>query len=123
MHKLFVYGTLKEGYGNHHYIKGSKQLSKTASVEGYGMHRLGGFPGAVADQNSEIYGEVYEIDDATLKDCDGLEGYRPDKPDYGLYNRIVVDALVVDDVESHRCFMYTYNGSIAGRPKVEGGKW
>ena len=73
-HLLFVYGTLREGQGNHYHLEGGRLIART-SIEGYRMFSLGGFPGIQALEGAIVEGEVYEIDDAILKRCDALEGH------------------------------------------------
>ena len=46
MDKVFVYGTLKEGFGNNRLLKDSQKISEDA-VEGFVMYHMGGFPGVV----------------------------------------------------------------------------
>lgn len=70
---LFVYGTLKQGYGNHVFLKDSKFLG-VDSVRGT-LVDLGAFPGLLKDGDRPVYGELYEVDHATLRNCDRLEGH------------------------------------------------
>lgn len=74
--KLFVYGTLKKGYANHHVLDGAKFVCN-ASMPNAVLYSLGGFPGLQTTENSNdvVTGEVYEIDEAILKRCDRLEGH------------------------------------------------
>lgn len=122
MHKLFVYGTLKKGKGNHGYIGGSSVVSRRTFVEGYQMYSLGGFPGVVKDDSSLIYGEVYSIDNKTLEGCDYLEGYRADKPDNSMYIRTTVDCFD-DNQRPIKAYMYIWNGPVDGLSKVDNGEW
>jgi len=78
MTKVFVYGTLKRGYGNN-------QLLSTAEFIGSGQTAMpmlmlnAGFPVAMLPQTpwnnraAPIKGEVYEVDIETLKRLDRLE--------------------------------------------------
>jgi len=72
--RLFVYGTLKRGFSNHNILKNSLFIEED-SINGFQMHDMGNFPGITKKRNSVVYGEVYEIDEITLMDCDCLEGY------------------------------------------------
>jgi len=78
--KIFVYGTLKQGHGNHRLLQESTKLGADW-LAGYKMHSYGGFP-VVYQGEGMIYGEFYEIDDVTLERCDWLEGH----PDF--YKRV-----------------------------------
>lgn len=106
MYKVFVYGSLKKGYHNHHYLKSSKFLGN-ATIEGATLYNMGiSFPCMKID-NSEnvIYGEVYEVDYNTLKNVDLLEGYNEDCYEYNLYNRQEVIAYLED---GSSCICYSY---------------
>ena len=75
---IFVYGTLKEGFGNHAwYLKGkSKKIGSCKTSPHHSMISLGGFPGVIyGEGHTAIKGEVYEIDEETSAAIDGLEGY------------------------------------------------
>lgn len=70
--KVFVYGTLKRGHGNHHLLKGSRFIGIDFI---YGtLINLGPFP-AVIEGKRAVEGEIYEIDEATLHRLDLLEGH------------------------------------------------
>jgi gamma-glutamylcyclotransferase (GGCT)/AIG2-like uncharacterized protein YtfP len=105
MHKVFVYGSLLSGMGNHRLLEKSKKLGLSHSPKGFGMIDLGYFPGAIRLDGTEnrIIGEVYEVDDYTLARIDGLEGYRPSQPDRGLYNRLEIDT------DFGKAFIYIFN--------------
>lgn len=80
--RVFVYGTLKEGHGNHAaYFKendGARLLGRCYISGGYIMRNLGFFPCVFktdADVSNKIVGEVYHIDEQTLDALDCLEGH------------------------------------------------
>lgn len=71
---VFVYGTLKKGFSNHErFLKGKEKISD-AVLHGYNMYSLGRFPGIVVGKGN-VYGEVYEVNQETLRRLDALEGY------------------------------------------------
>lgn len=72
LHRLFTYGTLKRGFGNNRLLERSKFLEE-ATVTGQ-MRSLGGFPAVTLKGDNQVHGEIYEVDDETLKNCDRLEG-------------------------------------------------
>ena len=76
-HYVFVYGSLKSGYGNHPLlVEGdAKFLGEAETAMRYKMLSLGGFPGVVEGGDDSIKGEVYEVDDDTFRSLDFLEGY------------------------------------------------
>ena len=76
---VFVYGTLKRGHSNHHWIHGADRLGP-ASLPGLRLYDLGPFPMALAlDPASTamappVLGEVYAVTPAQLAALDRLEG-------------------------------------------------
>ena len=75
---VFVFGTLKRGYGNHHHIRNAKFVGPAISVEDNYVMQDVGFPTLWQDYNAawrgRVMGEVYEIDNEQLARCDRLEG-------------------------------------------------
>ena len=75
---LFVYGTLRIGRENHHYLAGHYEEMLAASLHGYArLHPL-----MIARQaDGVVEGELYFLDDdeyeATLAGCDELEEIPP----------------------------------------------
>lgn len=94
-HTLFVYGTLKRGFHNHVCLGDNATYLGEAVLQGYQMFHLGGFP-AIAKGEGEVIGEVYEIDDASFKRCDRLEGYP------SFYNRSQVEVIYDNDAGEER---------------------
>ncbi len=74
--KVFVYGTLKRGYGN-----GKRLLEPTSTfisehiIDGYKLLDSG-FPVAAPSPNSKVKGEIWDIgdSDSVLNSLDRLEG-------------------------------------------------
>jgi gamma-glutamylcyclotransferase (GGCT)/AIG2-like uncharacterized protein YtfP len=83
-HLLFVYGTLKAGYPNHHLLKTATFVADYSTEREYTMHNLGSYPAIVPSGNTRIIGELYLVDGETLVNIDALEGYP------GWYDRIVI---------------------------------
>jgi gamma-glutamylcyclotransferase (GGCT)/AIG2-like uncharacterized protein YtfP len=74
MIKVFVYGTLKRGYGNHRLLIGRSIFVGADSIRGK-LYDLGNFPG-VWHGNDLVQGEVYKIaGPEVLRDLDCLEGH------------------------------------------------
>ncbi len=71
---MFVYGTLKKGYGNHFIMDGAKYLSE-AYIVGWEMRDLGGFPAITKSDGGKVHGEMYIVSPQVLKRADKLEGY------------------------------------------------
>lgn len=90
--RIFVYGTLKQGHGNHEYY-----LAETDGVEflgrcyisgDYRMFSNGAFPfvtkGDNPDADNPIVGEVYAVNEDVLLSLDILEGH----PDWYIREKI-----------------------------------
>jgi gamma-glutamylcyclotransferase (GGCT)/AIG2-like uncharacterized protein YtfP len=119
MRMVAVYGTLKQGWGNHRLLAESTFV-KDDVITSAVLYDLGPFPGAkqTEDKNDSIQVEVYEVDDATFRQLDSLEGYYADHPTQGLYNRVEVITVTGLPV-----WTYIYNGDVSGSGVVDKGNW
>jgi gamma-glutamylcyclotransferase (GGCT)/AIG2-like uncharacterized protein YtfP len=72
---VFVYGSLKRGEPNHHWIAAAPYLGE-AQLPGARLYDLGPFPMAVAsgDPADTIAGELYAVTPAVLATLDRFEG-------------------------------------------------
>lgn len=91
-HKMFVYGTLKQGKGNHNYfLKGQSVLLEPKRVlEGYRMYTWGCMgayvPFIQREEGYSVTGEVYLVTDDALAGIRGLEaGYDEEVTEDGAY--------------------------------------
>lgn len=114
-HLVFVYGSLRQGMGNHR-VLGNARFLGNAEIEGWTMVSLGAYPAIYRDEDNEtpVKGEVYECDDLTFGRLDRLEGY----PNF--YNRCQVATAYGD------AWVYFFaDAPRAGRylSKVPGGDW
>jgi gamma-glutamylcyclotransferase (GGCT)/AIG2-like uncharacterized protein YtfP len=114
---LFVYGTLKRGGSNHHFLTDQKFVGEARTVPGFRLYELGGFPGMVAkpDDLDGVTGEIWAVDDEALVRLDALEGL-----DEGLYRRAAVPLLppfADQGIEG-----YLYNRTVKNRREL-GGEW
>ena len=76
MSKVFVYGSLKQGYGNNRLLSLAKFLGATETVDDtYDLRCWGSFPAVYKQGDTSIKGELYEVDEDTMKNLDYLEGY------------------------------------------------
>ena len=79
---VFVYGTLKKGFGNNGLLRDAEFIGESL-VDNMTLYDMG-FPVAVDRDGEKIKGEVFRITDE-LQSLDYLEGY----PDF--YDRKLVD--------------------------------
>lgn|SRR5690348_4803270 len=74
--KVFVYGTLKQGYGNNRLLDKAKFV-ENAVIPGFKLYDSG-FPVAAPDEFSAVSGEIWDISgdhqERTLFNLDSLEG-------------------------------------------------
>jgi gamma-glutamylaminecyclotransferase len=76
-HRVFVYGTLKEGFPNFHVNRGTRVPGEFVTVDAFPMYVIGrcAVPWLV-DRTGEghvVRGQLFEVDDATLAAMDELE--------------------------------------------------
>ena len=71
---VFVYGTLKRGYGNNILLRNSDFLGED-TIEDHTLVLEQAFPYMVESKGDKVRGEVYEVDERTVRLLDSLEGY------------------------------------------------
>jgi gamma-glutamylcyclotransferase (GGCT)/AIG2-like uncharacterized protein YtfP len=86
-YRLFVYGTLMRGLGNHHRLhRHGASYMGDGRLDGALVNFHGAFPGFVGEYSAEaapIVGELYAVTHKTLEDLDRLEGQ--------LYRKAIVE--------------------------------
>jgi len=117
MTRIFVYGTLKRGGRNHHYLAGQQFLGVAHTVPGYTLFSLGDYPGMVrsAQDTAGVSGEIWAVDEAGMKQLDELEGV-----DEGLYERVTVSLAPPFDNQTVETYLYLRN--LDGRAAI-GSTW
>ncbi len=71
-HLVFVYGTLRKGEHNHHFLSTAEFLGHHQTDAQFALYDLGPYP-ALSTGQQVIQGEVYLIDNDTLVALDKLE--------------------------------------------------
>ncbi len=112
-HRVFVYGTLKRGFRLHFYLESGKFLGE-GFIEGYEMYIVDWYP-AVIKGKGKVFGEIYEVDDKTLKLLDEIE-------DEGLLYKRVKEKVYTGKgiVEA---FIYVYLKDVSDLRKIKTGKF
>ena len=117
MTRVFVYGTLKRGCLNHHFLAGQQFLGEARTTPGYKLFSFGNYPGMVrsAEVSHHVAGELWAVDADCLKKLDELEGVAE-----GLYERVplkLAPPFADKPVET-----YLYLRSLDGRSPL-GSSW
>ena len=116
LHRIFVYGTLMKGEGNHHLIA-SQKYEGDGLICGYNLYNLGYYPGIRPSRHPEhiVHGEVYLVDDMTLDQVNRLEG------EGSLYILQYVDVTMDDRVVT--AGVYVYNHKCQKSCRIHSGYW
>lgn len=85
---VFVYGTLKKGERNHHYLKDAELVSDQCWTHGQLYDTGKGYPAMVQHSENRVYGELYSVTAEQLQRVDELEGYVGPGAD-NHYDRVV----------------------------------
>lgn len=101
---VFVYGTLRRGYWNHDLLGLSSFLGEAKTVRKGWLYVPNSIPFLNFDKNGEqVVGELYAVDDETLKDLDSLEGH----PDF--YRREVEEIEIDGGTLSANIYVYPHD--------------
>lgn len=106
MTTVFVYGTLLRGMQRSTALRGARFLG-LGEVNGV-LLNLTHYPGLMAG-NGRVSGELYEVDNDTLKTLDRIEGYDAKDESGSLYLRATLDVRSLDDGKNQKAFGYLYN--------------
>jgi len=74
MHKVFVYGSLQRGQGNHRMMNGARFVERALTTAAFELFDLGAFPAMTTRGRTSIAGELYEVTDELLERLDRFEG-------------------------------------------------
>lgn len=107
---VFVYGTLMRGERANDFLSDA-DFAGEAVLRDYAMYDLGSYPGIVARKGEAVLGELYYVDDATLKRLDEYEG------EGSLYHRIPVQVRTSDG-EDADALAYLYAHQVNGNRLV-----
>jgi gamma-glutamylcyclotransferase (GGCT)/AIG2-like uncharacterized protein YtfP len=113
MSLVFVYGTLKRGYGNHGLLAGQAFEGEARTAPGFALFSLGSHPGMVErpGESGSVTGEVWSVDAACLEKLDALEGIAE-----GLYRRGAVS--LTGPFAGREVEAYFYLLSLEGRRRL-----
>ncbi len=93
IHRVFVYGTLKQGqYFHDEYLAEGKSnfLGSAHTTDDYSLY-ISSLPNMVRERSDTgVKGELYEVDENVLKTLDKLEGHPM------MYKREIIDVVDKD---------------------------
>jgi gamma-glutamylaminecyclotransferase len=101
-HLVFVYGTLRKGQCNHFFLDRSKFLGNAKTKKRYALYGNWVPFLSQAASVSQVIGEVYSVDNATLSRLDELESH----PD--AYKREQAE-LILEDGTELSAWIYFYD--------------
>lgn len=115
--KLFVFGTLKQGFGNFHVNRGCRVAGQFVTCEPHPLYIVGPrhLPWLLPrpGQGLPVAGQLFEVDDTALAAMDRLE--RVDEPDWYQRGRIRVSPTGdPGDPGAPAVEAFVYFGSEAG---------
>ena len=118
--QVFVYGTLKQGGGNHRFIAGKYTKCRPAAAHGV-LFDLGAFPAAWFEGDGFLYGEVFEFEDvsAVLPALDRLEGH----PTFYKRKRIPLFDLETLEPDGTDAWAYEYLQKLGEERCIPSGIW
>lgn len=123
MTRVFCYGSLKKGFGNHSLLTEATYVGRALTEGRFTMLHLGGFPGIVQQGDTSIHGELYDVDAALLYRLDRLEGH----PNFYIRTPISVlpttDSLDEAAWESVEAYVLPDSWFETHSKIVDGGDW
>lgn len=108
---VFVYGSLKSGYFNHHLLSNAEFISPHITEAEFTLIDLGRYPAVLCNGTTSIQGEIYSINKTIFLALDKLEGY----PEY--YDRILINT------QFGKAWMYTLAKEDKNYPVIASGVW
>lgn len=111
--KVFVYGTLKRGYGNNRNLSSSTFISEGRTKDNYALYHCG-FPKAVpedwakGDECLPVMGEIWEVGGDDLQRMDRLEGH----PEWYVRHE---RTIILPNGEEEQAWIYEMPQQISSR--------
>ncbi|QSO50802.1 gamma-glutamylcyclotransferase [Alicyclobacillus curvatus] len=119
---VYVYGSLLSGESNHGLLASSRLVSAKARAHGRMYDTGNGYPALVTDREKWTFGQVYEVNKATLAQLDALEDYRGPNREDNDYQRI--SQPVETEHGTMQALMYVYTEEDAKDLKeIPSGDW
>ncbi|UYV19430.1 gamma-glutamylcyclotransferase [Halomonas qaidamensis] len=114
--RVAVYGTLKRGQRNHHWLGGTALLGHDY-LTALTLYDLGPYPGAKQKASQGALVEVYAINSDQLALLDQLEEYCHHAPLTGTYCREIFQT------RHGSAWCYLYNYGVKDKMRIDNGEW
>jgi gamma-glutamylcyclotransferase (GGCT)/AIG2-like uncharacterized protein YtfP len=111
MNRVFVYGTLKRGQRNFHFLRDALFCGEFVTQSIYSMYEFEDYPAVSLDGKHAIEGEVFHVTEHQFRILDELEWY----PDF--YQRIEITTTYGD------AWMYVVKAELCEGKKQIPGFW
>jgi gamma-glutamylcyclotransferase (GGCT)/AIG2-like uncharacterized protein YtfP len=111
MIRVFVYGTLKQGQRNWHYLRDAEFVDRHVTHSRYAMFEFDDYPAVCQDGSHSIHGEIYWVSQQQFYQLDELEQY----PDF--YQRIEIPTA------HGNAWMYIVSRELCHGRKALDGHW
>lgn len=116
--QLFVYGTLKRGFGAHHYLTGAPFVRAAKTALGYALLDLGEYPALVEREGfGPVHGELYDVRPVPPSFFEALDAYE-DAP--SLYRRA---AIHLEDGQRALTYLLQDDAIAKAAPVIASGRW
>ncbi|PGH76072.1 branched-chain alpha-keto acid dehydrogenase [Bacillus thuringiensis] len=120
MYHVFVYGTLRRGQTNAHYMQGATCIEDRAWTYGKLFDTNEGYPAMTYSIEEQVYGEVYVVNDEILCKLDELEEYTGNA-ETDLYDRITQTVYVAyREIEA---YVYIAQNKKMLKKVIDSGDW
>ena len=75
MNRVFVYGTLKRGQRNNHFLREAEFIARHTTAAIYSMYDFDDYPAVCIEGRHAVHGELYRVSDHQFRLIDDLEWY------------------------------------------------
>jgi len=120
LHRVFVYGTLRQGGSNHFRMAGGRFVG-SGHVNGR-LYRIDWYPGLMLDPDAGLVtGEVFDVTEEQLHQLDVFEGLSAGEVEGSEYRRVLTD--VSDGVKTTHAWVWEWIGPVDETKLIASGDW
>lgn len=114
--RVAVYGTLRRGGYNHHFLE-NETLEAKLSTSRLQLYNLGPYPGAIWGESDGTIIEIYSLSETKLAILDQLEEFDPNYPEESEYLRETLHTPLGP------CWVYIFNRPLDPNQRLASGDW